>query len=397
MIVVGIGAVGWRVATQLSLRHEVVAVDVDEAVLSALAEFADVSTVVGDGSRPSVLLSAGVSRADYLIAATHDDTANIVICVVSKSISPGTRTIARVKSVDYFMMWSGGGRVAGIDLMVTATPLVAKTIADVIEYPGLKSMAELVGDVVVGESSTEPVRSRGIWMGEVTGRTVVLGTRKDVQSSFKKIKPRRVVLVGYSPANKILASVIAKKGISTYLIEPDRAKAEEAAKELTDVTVIAGNPFEEVFWRRERLAEDSTVVASLGVDEKTLYASLLTKHMGAAKVFAIARKGASIPIFEEAGIIAYSPEDMVAEKIIVSIQGSDIAGTVGIIPGVQAIAIKVHPKTALSGKILKDLPYTIPAVIRAGKLLFTNQETEIEPGDIAIVLVEKERLGELQL
>ena len=397
VVVVGAGAVGWRVDVQLSLRHEVIVVDVNESVLSELSEFADVDVVVGDGARPSVLLGAGVGRADYLVAATHDDTTNIVICVVGKSLAPGVKTVARVKSVDYFMMWGRGGRVAGIDLMVTATPLVARAIADVIEYPGLRSLSELVRDVVIGVAVEEPDVHDSVWVGEVSGHRVVIGVRKNVLAAFSRAHPRRAVLVGASPANKILAPILAKKGVQTYLIEPDRVRAEEAAKELRDATVLSGNPFDEVFWRRERLAEGSTVIASLGSDHRTLYAALMAKHLGASRVFAIAHRGTSIPIYEEAGVIAYSPEDMVAEKIIISLQGSDIVGTAGTVPGIQAIAVRVHPGTALAGKAVKELPYLVPAIIREGELIITDPNTRIEPGDTAIVLTEKERFGELEI
>ena len=397
MVVVGAGAVGWRVAAQLSLRHEVVVVDVDESVLSELSEFADVEVVVGDGSRPSVLLGAGVGRADYLVAATHDDAVNIVVCVIGKSLAPGVRTVARVKSVDYFIMWGRGGRVAGIDLMVTATPLVARAVADVVEYPGLRSLTELVRDVVVAEA-VEPVKGGGrVWVGEFGGRTIVVGVRRAVLSSLTRARPRRAVLVGASPANKILASILPKRGIRTYLIEPDRAVAEDVAKELREATVIAGDPFDEVFWRKERLADGSVIIASLGTDDRTLYAALLTKHLGAERVFALAHKGASIPIYEEAGIIAHSPEDMVAEKIIVSLKGSDIVGTAGLVPGIQAIAVRVHPGTPLAGKAVGELPYPVPAIIRAGEFMTTTPETRIEAGDTAIILIEKEGLGELEI
>ena len=397
VVVVGVGAVGWRVAAQLSLRHEVVVVDVDESVLSELSEFADVDVVVGDGSRPSVLVSAGVGRADYLVAATHDDTTNIVICVVGKSLAPGVRTVARVKSIDYFMMWGRGGRVAGIDLMVTATPLVARAVADVIEYPGLRSLTELVRDVVIGEAVEEPSKHGRVWVGEVAGRRVVIGARREVLAAFRRSRPRRAVLVGASPTNKILAPILAKRGLRTYIIEPDRARAEEVAKEVSDAVVLVGNPFDEVFWRRERLAEGSAVITSLGSDDSTLYASLLAKHLGASRVFAIAHRGSSIPIYEEAGVIAYSPEEMVAEKIIVSLKGSDIVGTAGTIPGIQAIAVRVHPGTALAGKTPSQLPYLVPAIIRGGELLITTPETRIEPGDTAIILTQKESLGELEI
>ena len=54
-------------------------------------------TIVGDGCDPMVLASAGVTRADVVVADTGDDEDNLVVCLVTKKQSKA-RCIARVNN-----------------------------------------------------------------------------------------------------------------------------------------------------------------------------------------------------------------------------------------------------------------------------------------------------------
>jgi trk system potassium uptake protein TrkA len=53
--------------------------------------------IVGDGCDPSILLQAGVARADVVVADTGDDEDNLVVCIITKKHS-NARCIARVNN-----------------------------------------------------------------------------------------------------------------------------------------------------------------------------------------------------------------------------------------------------------------------------------------------------------
>ena len=85
VIVVGAGRTGKRVAEHLSKNHDVVVVDRDEEAIAEVSHL-DVLTVVGDATLPETLEEAEVEKADYLIATTEDDTTNIVVCALGKTL-----------------------------------------------------------------------------------------------------------------------------------------------------------------------------------------------------------------------------------------------------------------------------------------------------------------------
>ena len=61
----------------------------------------DVNGVSGFASYPDVLERAGASDADMIIAATHTDEVNMVVCQVAHSIFGVPRKIARLRSQSY--------------------------------------------------------------------------------------------------------------------------------------------------------------------------------------------------------------------------------------------------------------------------------------------------------
>ena len=98
-MIVGGGKVGSYLTRALvNQQHEVVVVEKDERKAKTLERLIDRQvTVVGDGCDPSVLESAGVTRADVVVADTGDDEDNLVVILLSKKKSKA-RCIARVNN-----------------------------------------------------------------------------------------------------------------------------------------------------------------------------------------------------------------------------------------------------------------------------------------------------------
>ena len=99
ILIVGGGKVGSYLTRALvNQSHEVVVVEKDERKAKSLERLIDRQvTVVGDGCDPSVLESAGVTRADVVVADTGDDEDNLVVVLVAKKKSKA-RCIARVNN-----------------------------------------------------------------------------------------------------------------------------------------------------------------------------------------------------------------------------------------------------------------------------------------------------------
>jgi trk system potassium uptake protein TrkA len=98
VIIVGGGKVGTYLARALLDQHEVVVVEKQPKKAEYLSNILEQDiAMVGDGCDPLVLASAGIARADLVIADTGDDEDNLVVCLITKKQSKA-RCIARVNN-----------------------------------------------------------------------------------------------------------------------------------------------------------------------------------------------------------------------------------------------------------------------------------------------------------
>jgi trk system potassium uptake protein TrkA len=99
ILIVGGGKVGsYLTRALINAGHEVVVVDKNERKAKMLERLVDREVVVvGDGCDPVVLESAGLQRADVVVADTGDDEDNLVVALLTKKKSKA-RCIARVNN-----------------------------------------------------------------------------------------------------------------------------------------------------------------------------------------------------------------------------------------------------------------------------------------------------------
>ena len=102
IIICGAGQVGGNIARHLARdegTNAVTVIDTDAGPRSAgLTDAYDVNGIVGFASHPDILERAGARDADMIIAATHSDEVNMVVCQVANSIFSVPREIARLRA-----------------------------------------------------------------------------------------------------------------------------------------------------------------------------------------------------------------------------------------------------------------------------------------------------------
>ena len=87
IIICGAGQVGWQIARQLSgENNDVTIIDSKSELVKLVSETLNVNGVVGFASYPDILESAGARNSDMIIAATHSDEVNMVICQIAHSV-----------------------------------------------------------------------------------------------------------------------------------------------------------------------------------------------------------------------------------------------------------------------------------------------------------------------
>jgi Trk K+ transport system NAD-binding subunit len=103
VIVCGLGAIGYRVATDIEARGvPVVVIERNEdARFVAPARAAGIPVVIGDARHRELLAELGVKRARALVATTSDDLVNLAAALNARSIRPDLRVVLRLFDPDF--------------------------------------------------------------------------------------------------------------------------------------------------------------------------------------------------------------------------------------------------------------------------------------------------------
>jgi trk system potassium uptake protein TrkA len=174
IVIVGGGKVGFHLARELlDEGHEVLVIEKDEHGPRSAFIAEELGDVVlrGDGCEARVQESAGVARADMLIAVTGDDEDNLVACQVAKYRFGVKRTVARINNPKNESIF----RELGIDVTVSATTAILNQIEQ--EFPThrlvpllhLRGNSDLeiveikvpAGARVIGQSATKVLLPQG--------------------------------------------------------------------------------------------------------------------------------------------------------------------------------------------------------------------------------------------
>ncbi len=92
LIVVGAGAEGRRFVDKATEEgHEVTLIEADEQQARQMLKENNIRVLHGNISDDKILQEAEVDRADALIAATHDDSTNLMAMVLAKEFKVETR------------------------------------------------------------------------------------------------------------------------------------------------------------------------------------------------------------------------------------------------------------------------------------------------------------------
>ncbi len=134
VVIAGLSNLGTNLATLLSQEgNEVVVIDRDGAKCTEMAECADLMVITGDATQKSTLEEARVRNANALVAATGDDSRNLMISMIAKEI--GVKTVISV--VDDVAR-TETFKQAGVRFQVQPDAVVAKHIYRMISQPYVK-------------------------------------------------------------------------------------------------------------------------------------------------------------------------------------------------------------------------------------------------------------------
>jgi voltage-gated potassium channel len=103
IVLVGLGHLGFRVATQLhQMEQDVVAIELSpSADLVANTRGLDIPVIPGDGTKENMLEAAGIRRARAILLCTQNDSLNLQMAVKARGINPNIHVVIRIFDDDF--------------------------------------------------------------------------------------------------------------------------------------------------------------------------------------------------------------------------------------------------------------------------------------------------------
>lgn len=442
-VVIGIGQVGFYVAKTLTDSHEVIVVDTDEERLERRQAELDVMTIKGDGAVVSTLRQAEVGKADLVVACTSDDKTNIVACGMTKILGDPF-TIARVNRSDYLESWREGRKPLGVDFMVGANYLTARTITQHVGLPSAREVDFFAGGKIqlaefdVPEGS--PIHGRTIQELDESGdfddlnylavfskgtfefprgyttikqgdQVLVAGAVNTVHRFSNRLVAKdeltrvdQITILGGGEIGYLTAQTLEASHYNVQIIEIDRDRAHTLAEDLPDTLVLNHDATDGDFLHEENIDESDVVISTLDTDEKNLLISIFAKKLGVNRTISVVKKNDYLDLFQDVGIdSAINPRLLTAEEIGRYTRGKGTQN-VAILErqDVEVLEIILDKESSLIDATLKESIEELPSdvvfgpVIRDGQMISPRGETVFEVGDHILILSHTDHIDVVQ-
>lgn len=436
IIIVGDGKVGAALATQMSAEgHDVTIIDSNPQVLSDSAERLDIMAVIGNGASMETLRSAGVERADVLIAATSRDELNLLTCLTAKKLG-AKQTIARVRNPEYSDQLVAMQDELGLSMTVNPEQAAAQEAYQLLQFPSFlkrdafaKGRVEIVSIPVGKDSKLVGIplfklyeiagvnvlvcavqREDGVHIpsGSFTlqeGDTIfVTAGIKDLALLVKNLglvekRIKSLMIIGGSRIAFYLTKRCIDSGINVKIIEREHKRCEELAEAIPQATIIEADGSREDILAAEGVKNYDAVITLTGMDEENLVLSMLASHLGVSKVITKINRLEYTDVFRKVGIgSVISPKGLCCANILRYVRAMSTASGIEsvltlhpIVDGqAEALEFQVSPDTRHRGEALKDIPLKkgilVSCITHKGHTVIPRGDSSFTTGDTVIVV-----------
>jgi len=442
IIIVGDGKVGMILTEYLSLEgHDIMVIDNNPEVVEHAINAFDVMGLSGNGANYNVLIEAGATKADLLIAATSSDEMNILSCLMAKKI--GTRhTIARVRNPEYAQQLVFIREELGLSMIVNPEFEAAQEISRVLRFPsaikldcfskGRVDLAEirlpengyLAGHrlsewykickekilICAVQRDDEVYIPNGTFVLKSGDKVGVITLRKEAHRVLSaightKISVKNVMIIGAGKVSNYLAKILLATRHSVKLIDIDPEVCEEVCEVLPDnATVVCGNGMSQELLTEEGLDSADAIVALTGRDEDNILISVYSAGKNVPKVILKVNSDELTPIAENLGLNSIiSPRKIVADvmvkyaRALENSMGSTIETLYSLCGGrAEAVEFKIMDDFEYAGVPLKEMKLSsgvlIAGISREKDDILPSGDDVILPGDRVIIIAGGKRI-----
>ncbi|MCK9247639.1 MAG: Trk system potassium transporter TrkA [Solirubrobacteraceae bacterium] len=428
-LIVGAGEVGWYLAGRLAREgHEVVVLDRDrDLLLRRSRQGADVRMERAEATSPRALAEHRAGEVDLFVAVTTSDADNLLACLLARELG-ARRTIARVRDAGYY---EPGADIAvgtlGIDMLVSPELTAVGDLESALRVRGAVRVEQFADDRLAIAQCKVPEGSPAARRTVVTrphqtkskigallrdGRVhlvtrdsvpmpgdqvVVAAPREQLKDACREIDPdaRQVHRVGIFGAGRIgtaLAARLARRGREVIVLEPDEARARDAAEELEDssIEVLWDEGASETAMREAGIDTCDAFVSCAGDDRTTLLACTHADRLDIGLVLAVLSREEFAPLGEGLGVDGtVSPRLAAAERILRTARGTGARKSALLTDGLEALEYGITATSRLHDRpVAASLPHgtSLFAIVRDGEVRFPGDVERYRAGDSLLVL-----------
>ncbi|NLY48542.1 MAG: Trk system potassium transporter TrkA [Clostridiales bacterium] len=444
IIIVGCGKVGATLAEHLDQEgHNVVVVDNKASVIDNVTNFLDVMGVVGSGASYSVLVDAGIEKADLLIAVTGSDELNLLCCLVAQKAGR-CHTIARVRNPLYNEEIDFIKEEMGLSMTINPELEAATEMAALINLPSAieidtfaKGNVELLRFQIPENSVLNNMKIMNILTDlhskvlvciverddevfipsgsfELRSKDIIsiVASHKHAIDFFQKIgihaeRSKSIMLVGGSTLTVYLAKMLEDSDIKITIIEQNKDRCEELSNLLPNAMIINANATENNVLLEEGIETVDAFAALTNYDEENILLALYANKCSKAKVFTKITRMTYDNIVDELPLgIIINPKLVTAHRILQHVRamenskGSNVETLYKLIGNkVEALEFYARSNAKLLGIPLEKLrikPNILVCCInRNGKIIIPNGKDYIQEGDTVVIVTTNKGLNDL--
>lgn len=431
VIIVGAGAIGAHLADLFSkIKQDIVIIDENEERLERIQADSDLMTIHSTGNTPIQSLNdAGVKNTDLFIAVTRDENLNLSLCVLAKSMG-ARRTVAKVENAEFIdPQITEAFRAAGITSIIYPDNLAAHDIINGLQLTWARQRWEVHGGLltllgikvrqgckILNQPFKEifkpdsPYHVVAIKRGNDTimpsgndmlidGDFVYFMTTKDFVPNMKEIMGKshypdvkNLIIVGGGKTAVRVANLLPS-GMHAKIFESNAARCEELI-DLVDtsrVMVINADGRSVANLLEENIKGSQAFVALTGNAEANILSCLTAKELGVTKTIAMIENMDYVGIAGNVDIgTIINKQALTASYIYQLMLNGDVRNIRNLMTVNADIAeFTAHQGSRITKKKVRDLGFPAEAelggLVRDGKGMLVNGDTQIQPGDIVVV------------
>ena len=437
IVIAGAGAVGTHLSKLLSTEnHNCVLIDDEEERLEGMSSNYDIMTICDSPTSIKVLKEAGVDTADLFVGVTRHESNNITACMLAHALG-AKKTVARIDSYEYLKpqnidIFKG----LGIDSLVYPEVLAAQDIIEGLKLSWVRQRWDVHDGALVllgiklrdtCKILNRPIRDLcgpddpyHIVVLKRGGETLIPGGLDTLQSgdlayfmTTREYIPFIRAIVGkehYEDVHNIFIMGAGKTSIRAALAMPENmnVKIIESSLERCErvnhwvsrdnVMVIHGDGRDLSLLKEEGVKHTQAFVALTGNAETNILACLAAKKLGVRKTVAMVENLDYVSMAESLDIgTIINKKTVAASHIFQMMMKADVRSMRSLMLADSDVAEFVATEgSKVTKAVVKNLGLpsgiAIGGLVRDGKGILVNGNTQIQAGDSVIVFCHKHHL-----